>query len=178
MTPTRAVVWLDVVGLTPRLLEHAPRLREVAKKGSTRPIAGVVPAVTCTAQATALTGRSPQEHGIVGNGWFHRDTGEVRFWLQSQALVAGESVEAAARARATRAGTPFTAARMFAWFNQGAPVDLSVTPKPWYGSDGSKVFGVHGTPPDLAPALERRLGPFPFQAFWGPRPGLASTEWI
>ncbi len=174
----RPVVWLDVVGLTPRLLSHAPALSALAAKGSTRAIAGVVPAVTLSAQATALTGLAPDRHGVVGNGWFHRETGEVRFWLQGQGLVAGESVEMAARARAAECGQAFSAARVFGWFAQGAPVDVMVTPKPWYGCDGSKAFGVHGLPGGLAPELERALGPFPFASFWGPRAGLPATTWI
>lgn len=172
------MVWLLVVGLTPRLLAHAPRLAALAARGSTRPLGGVLPAVTASAQATALTGLDPSGHGIVGNGWYFRDTGEVRFWLQSNALIQGETVYAAARRHAAERGLPFAAAKLFWWFNQGAPVDLSVTPKPWYGSDGSKVFGIHGRPADLAPDLERALGPFPFHAFWGPRASLPSSAWI
>src|SRR5262245_16615064 len=178
MVSGRPVVWLDVVGLTPRLLAHAPTLSAIAKAGSTRAISGVVPAVTLSAQATATTGLPPSGHGIVGNGWLHRDTGEVRFWLQSHGLVEGETVEQAARRAAAQRGRPFTAARVFGWFAQGAPVDFMLTPKPHYGCDGDKAFGVHGRPDDLAPAVERALGAFPFPSFWGPRAGLPSTEWI
>jgi predicted AlkP superfamily pyrophosphatase or phosphodiesterase len=174
----RPLVWLDVVGLTPRLLEHAPRLRALGAAGCAKPLGGIVPAVTCAAQATALTGLAPSGHGIVGNGWFHRDTGEVRFWLQSNALVQGETVYAAARRRAREKGVGFTCAKLFWWFNQGAPVDWSVTPKPWYGADGSKVFGIHGDPRDLCPELERELGRFPFHTFWGPAAGLPASDWI
>jgi predicted AlkP superfamily pyrophosphatase or phosphodiesterase len=176
--PERAVVWIDVVGLTPRLLEHAPTLRRLATEGSSRALEGVVPAVTCTAQATTLTGLPPSGHGIVGNGWLHRDTGEVRFWLQSHALVQGVPVHREARRRAAEAGRPFTAANLFGWFNQGSGADLSITPKPWYGSDGSKVLGVQASPPELASAVEGEVGEFPFASFWGPRAGLPSSEWI
>jgi len=178
MSDLRPLVWLDVVGLTPRLLEHAPRLRALGEAGSTRALGGVLPAVTCSAQASALTGERPSGHGIVGNGWFHRDTGEVRFWLQSNALIQAETVYAAARRLAAERDLPFTAAKLFWWFNQGAPVDLSVTPKPHYGSDGSKVFAVHGRPAALPAQLEEVLGPFPFRAFWGPGAGLDASRWI
>jgi len=174
----RPLVLLDIVGLTPRLLEHAPRLKALAARGCSKPLGGIVPAVTCAAQATALTGLAPSGHGIVGNGWFHRDTGEVRFWLQSNALIQGETLYAAARRRAKQIGAPFTCAKLFWWFNQGAPVDWSVTPKPWYGADGSKVFGIHGDPPELCAELEAALGGFPFHGFWGPLSGLPSTRWI
>ena len=153
----RKVVWLDVVGLTPRLLAHAPTLAALAARGSAGPLAGVIPAVTLAAQATALTGLPPSAHGVVGNGWFHRDTGEVRFWLQSNALMAGEPVYAAARRLAAARGRAFTAAKVFGWFAQGADADFIVTPKPHYGSDGSKAFGITGRPSDLSPALESEL---------------------
>ncbi len=172
----KPVVLLNVVGLTPRQVgEHTPRIRAMAEAGSgVAPMKGVVPAVTCSAQATMLTGLSPQEHGVVGNGWFHRETGEVRFWLQSNALVSGEKIYEAARKRDPK----FTCAKMFWWFNQGAAVDLSVTPKPHYGADGSKVFDIQTTPELLADELKMRHGDFPFFSFWGPKSGLPSSEWI
>lgn len=178
MSEPQPLVWLDLVGLTPRLLEHAPLLRARGARGAVRPLAGVLPAVTCTAQATALTGVGPERHGVVGNGWYRRETGEVRFWLQANAQIEREPVYATLRRRARERGTRFTAAKLFWWFNQGAAVDFGVTPKPWYGADGSKTFGIQSDPADLAGALERELGPFPFHAFWGPRAGLASTQWI
>ncbi len=125
-----------------------------------------------------FTGEMPARHGIVGNGWLWRETGEVRFWLQSNRLIEAETIYASARRMAAERGGEFTCAKLFWWFNQGAPVDWSLTPKPHYGADGSKVFGIHGTPDDLAPSLERELGPFPFHTFWGPMAGLACSEWI
>jgi predicted AlkP superfamily pyrophosphatase or phosphodiesterase len=174
----RKVVWLDVVGLTPRLLAHAPTLSALAARGSTGPLTGVVPAVTRPAQATALTGVAPDRHGVVGNGWFHPETGEVRFWVQSASQMGGEPVYDAARRLAAAAGREFTSAKVLGWFAQGDGTDVAVTPKPYYGSDGSKAFGITGRPADVCPALERELGPFPFPSFWGPRAGLASTTWI
>jgi predicted AlkP superfamily pyrophosphatase or phosphodiesterase len=166
------VVLLNVVGLTPAQVgADTPRL---ASLGAVRPLQGVVPAVTCTAQATMLTGLPPSAHGAVGNGWFVRDTGEVRFWIQANAAVAGEKVYEAGKRR----NAAFTCAKMFWWFNQGAAVDWSVTPKPHYGSDGSKAFDIESWPADLARSLEAKLGPFPFHSFWGPRAGLPSTDWI
>ena len=90
----------------------------------------MVPAVTCTAQASLLTGQPPDGHGVVGNGWLFRDTGEVRFWQQSNRLIQAEPLYVTARRRAAERGRPFRAAKLFWWFNQGAAVDFSVTPKP------------------------------------------------
>ncbi|MFD7939121.1 alkaline phosphatase family protein, partial [Streptomyces sp. NPDC059755] len=68
---------LDVVGLTPRLLDHMPHLKTLAQAGSRAPLGTVLPAVTCAAQSTFLTGTLPAEHGIVGNGWYFRELGDV-----------------------------------------------------------------------------------------------------
>jgi predicted AlkP superfamily pyrophosphatase or phosphodiesterase len=138
----------------------------------------VVPAVTMSAQATLLTGEPVERHGIVGNGWLFRDTNEVRFWQQSNRLMQSEPVYATARRLAKERGRTFTCAKLFWWFNQGADVDISVTPKPHYGIDGNKVFGITGTPEGYTDELERRLGPFPFHTFWGPMAGLPCTQWI
>ena len=78
---------LDVVGLTPGLLRHTPRLAALGRAGFSASLGGVLPAVTCSAQATMLTGRMPRDHGIVGNGWYDRDLAEVMFWKQSNRLV-------------------------------------------------------------------------------------------
>ena len=152
---------INAVGLTPELLKYAPRISAV---GDSQPMQSPIPAVTCTSQATLLTGKSPREHGIVGNGWYFRDTQEIRFWQQANSLIEGEKFYEG-----------IETAKMFWWFNQSAPVKYSATPKPHYGCDGSKVFDIiDHTQCDLV----RRLGPFPFFSFWGPNAGLPSSEWI
>src|SRR6266581_1684199 len=88
------LVLLNTVGLTSRHLPFAPRLHALAQTGWQRPMREVIPAVTCTAQASMLTGKLPQEHGIVGNGWLYRDTMEVRFWQQSNRLLQAEPLYA------------------------------------------------------------------------------------
>jgi predicted AlkP superfamily pyrophosphatase or phosphodiesterase len=173
-----SLLLLNAVGLTPRLLPLAPRLQALAAAGWMRPLREVTPAVTCTAQATLLTGQTPDRHGIVANGWLWRDSGEVRFWQQSNRLIQATPLYVTARRRAAEAGRTFRCAKLFWWFNQGAAVEVSVTPKPYYGADGNKIFGITGTPAGLTEALERKLGPFPFASFWGPMAGLPCTQWI
>ncbi len=177
MTPAPLVL-INAVGLTGKLLEHAPRLKALAEAGWSRGVREVLPAVTCTAQASVLTGKSPQDHGIVGNGWLFRDTREVRFWQQSNTLIEAEPIYTTARRLAAERGRSFRTAKLFWWFNQGADVELSVTPKPYYGADGNKVFGITGSPDRLCERLEQTLGRFPFHTFWGPGAGLPCTNWI
>lgn len=172
------LIVINAVGLTSRLLPHAGHFSALAKAGWLRSLREGVPAVTCTAQATMLTGVTADRHGIVGNGWLWRDTGEVRFWQQSNRLLQAEPLYQTARSHARERGRTFRCAKLFWWFNQGAAVDISVTPKPHYGADGNKVFGIHGTPEGLTERLERKLGPFPFPTFWGPLAGPECTRWI
>ena len=163
------LVILNTVGLTSRVLPLAPRLHAL---GWSRPLREVLPAVTCSAQASMLTGKLPQEHGIVGNGWLFRDTMEIRFWQQSNRLLQAEPIYATLQKRGVRC------AKLFWWFNQGAAVDLAVTPKPHYGADGSKAFDVQSYPEAWAANLTKKLGAFPFPSFWGPMAGLPCTQWI
>ncbi|MCA8951234.1 MAG: alkaline phosphatase family protein [Planctomycetes bacterium] len=162
------------VGLRPKDLAHAPVLRGLGEHGFAAPLTTVFPAVTCSVQATLLTGLPPSGHGIVGNGWYFRDLAQVMFWRQSNHLVAGEKLYETA---ATRFGT--RTAKLFWWWNMYAPgVDYSVTPRPEYHADGLKKPGLYSDPPDLQAELQRDLGPFPLFDFWGPRAGIASTRWI
>jgi Type I phosphodiesterase / nucleotide pyrophosphatase len=181
------LVILNTVGLTSRLLPLAPRLHALAQASWSRPLQEVLPAVTCSAQASMLTGKLPQEHGIVGNGWLFRDTMEVRFWQQSNRLLQAEPVYATLRekgiiceqgAEFASIRMPFNCAKLFWWYNQGADVSLSVTPKPHYGSDGSKAFDIQSDPKDWGMRLTKQLGPFPFPSFWGPMAGSPCTQWI
>ncbi|MFL5329258.1 MAG: alkaline phosphatase family protein [Gemmataceae bacterium] len=172
------LVIINTVGLTTRMLQYAPRLAALAKSGWSVPMREPLPAVTCTSQATMLTGVPPNKHGIVANGWLYRDTNEVRFWQQSNRLIQTEPVYATAKRRAARRGRSFTSAKLFWWFNQGAQVNYSVTPKPYYGIQGSKVFDIATTPPELSNELKNRCGPFPFTKFWGPLSERISSAWI
>ncbi len=150
------------VGLTPELASRAPRVGQIGKP---KPLRGVFPAVTATAQASLLSGAPPSQHGVVANGWLYRDTREVRFWQQSNALIDVPG----------RIYDGVQTAKMFWWFNQGAPVEWFATPKPHYGSDGSKVFDIIDR---TGTGLEGALGRFPFASFWGPQAGLPATQWI
>ena len=166
---------INVVGLTPDLIgDDTPFLRDFAARGACQPLETVTPAVTCSAQSTFVTGRMPSDHGIVGNGWYFRDTSEVRFWLQPDGLVEGEKVWETARRR----DSGFTAAKMFWWYNMYSAADYSVTPRPMYPADGRKILDVYGKPDALVRRLKSEIGEFPFFNFWGPQADIRSSQWI
>ena len=71
------------VGLSPSLVgEYTPNLKRLADRGGMRPLTTVLPAVTCTAQSSLVTGLPPSGHGAVANGWYFRDLSEVWLWRQ------------------------------------------------------------------------------------------------
>jgi predicted AlkP superfamily pyrophosphatase or phosphodiesterase len=168
------VVVLDVAGLTPRLLDHMPRLTRLATAGFQATLGTVLPAVTCSVQASLLTGETPAGHGIVGNGWYFRDLGEVLLWRQHHALVGGEKVWQAARRR----HPGYTVANICWWYAMGADVNWTVTPRPVYHADGRKDPDCYTDPPELHDRLTANLGTFPLFSYWGANAGLASSEWI
>ena len=171
----RPLLLLNVVGLTYDMLgEHTPHLKRLANEGFVRPMGTVLPAVTCSAQSTILTGTLPREHGIVGNGWYFRDLAEVWLWRQSNRLVHGERIYDAGRRR----DPSYSTAKMFWWYNMYAKVDWSMTPRPSYPADGRKVFDSYSQPADLRDQLQNRLGVFPLTRFWGPGADITSSRWI
>ena len=171
----KRIAVLNVVGLTKGLIaKNLPRIRKLAENLETTSFTPAFPAVTTTAQATYLTGTSPSDHGIVGNGWYEREDAEVRFWKQSNHLIRGEKLWEALR----REKGDFRCAKMFWWYNMYSSAAWSVTPRPIYPADGRKVFDVYAHPPGLRDKLVEELGEFPFPSFWGPRAGLPSSQWI
>lgn len=172
MTPTLV---LNVVGLTPALIgEHTPKLKAFRDAHALRPLTTVLPAVTCSAQTSMLTGTLPREHGIVGNGWYFRDLSQIWLWRQSNQLVHGDKVWDEAKRR----DPSFSCAKLFWWYNMYSTADVSVTPRPMYTADGRKLPDVYTDPPELRAELSADLGMFPLFNFWGPRADISSTSWI
>jgi predicted AlkP superfamily pyrophosphatase or phosphodiesterase len=164
-----------VVGLAPSLVgQHTPNLQALARRGALRPLKTILPAVTCAAQSTLVTGLPPAGHGAVGNGWYFRDLAEVWLWRQSNRLVAGEKIWEAGKARDPN----FTCAKMFWWYNMYATADWSATPRPMYPADGRKIPDHYTHPMELRDELNAKFGQFPLFKFWGPMADITSSQWI
>jgi len=171
----KRVAVINVVGLTKGLIgECTPHIRKFAEQGSVSSFKPAFPAVTCTAQSVYLTGQDASSHGIVGNGWYDRESAEVKFWKQSNHIVHGEKIWDQLR----RDLPGFTCAKMFWWYNMYSSADWSVTPRPMYPADGRKVFDVHTQPMSMRESLKNDIGAFPFPSFWGPAAGIKSSQWI
>ena len=174
MSTVPKLLVIDVVGLTPALLKEMPRLRRLAAGGSQATLGPVLPAVTCSVQSTFLTGLTPAEHGIVGNGWYFRELGEVFLWRQHNRLVRGEKVWETIR----RTHSGYTVANICWWYAMGATTDWTVTPRPIYYADGKKAPDFYSRPPELHDELVGELGEFPLFHYWGPTASIRSSQWI
>ncbi|WP_204080927.1 nucleotide pyrophosphatase/phosphodiesterase family protein [Mycobacterium riyadhense] len=171
---TQPVLLIDVVGLTQPLLRHMPNLSALAAQGAMAPLAPVFPAVTCSVQSSMVTGLMPSQHGIVGNGWYFRDLGEVLLWRQCNKLVAGEKVWETAAGRFDG----YTSANVGWWYAMNASNDVIVTPRPVYHQDGRKSPDCYAVPAELHDILTEKLGTFPLFQYWGPTASIASSRWL
>jgi len=164
---------INIVGFSESLFGPAtPRLNAFRASGRMSRIRPAFPAVTCTAQATYLTGLPPSRHGIVANGWYNRELAEVHFWKQSNRLVHGDKLWDSLR----RVLPGFTCAQLFWWFNMYSTADVSITPRPMYPADGRKVFDIYSWPYSIRSEIKNDLGEFPFPSFWGPAAGVDSPQ--
>lgn len=166
---------INIVGLTTHLIgEHTPFIKKWAAQGQISTIKPMLPAVTCSVQATYLTGKMPNEHGIVGNGWYFEEECEVKFWRQSNKLIQSPKIWDKAR----EIDASFTCANLFWWYNMYSNADYSVTPRPQYLADGRKMPDCYSQPADLRDKLQKQLGAFPLFDFWGPKTSIKSSRWI
>ncbi len=162
---------INVVGLTERLLgPNTPQLNALVRAGRKARIDPVLPAVTCTAQSTYLTGLLPSQHGILGNGWYNPELARgQKVWEELRAKIPG-----------------FTCAKLFWWYNMYSSADYAITPRPIYPADGRKVFDIYTSPFSIRTEIKKELGEFPFPTFWGPAAGMrspagepdAASRWI
>ncbi len=169
---------LNIVGLTPRHIgAFTPFIAGFSEREDNKLIhvTPTLPAVTSSMQATFLTGKLPGEHGIVANMWYDREFSEHRCWKQSNHLVKGRKLWEHLREEVSE---KFTCAKVFWWNNMYSTADYQITPRPIYCADGKKVFDIQTWPMNLRRKIKRKLGKFPFPAFWGPVAGIASSEWI
>lgn len=169
-------VVINVVGLTSALLQQPGLfLNEWIKKNAgLNVVQPILPAVTCSVQATYLTGKRPSAHGIVGNGWYDREDTEVKMWKQSNKLVLSPKIWELAK----EIDPDFTCANMFWWYNMYSSADFSVTPRPQYRADGQKKPDCYSQPANLRDRLQKELGIFPLFHFWGPKTTIKSSKWI
>jgi predicted AlkP superfamily pyrophosphatase or phosphodiesterase len=168
---------LSIPGLRPGDVHDSrltPTLYELASRGEVRPMTPTFPCVTSPVQANMLTGAGPAEHGVLANGFFHADRGEVEFWMGRHGAI--ERPTFFARLAQQRPG--ITSA---AWHLQNikdADATFIITPAPIHEADGTTKLWCYSRPEGFYQELLTPLGHFPLQHYWGPLANIQSTRWI
>ena len=72
------VVFLSVPGLRGTDLDQMPNLTALMADGDRNTLVPSFPCVTWPVQANMLTGKLPDEHGVVANGFYWRDQQQSR----------------------------------------------------------------------------------------------------
>lgn len=170
----RFAVLLSIPGLRESDLASMPRLSALTKDGFSAPIAHTFPCVTCPAQVTLTSGVGPERHGVVANGFFWRDRGEVEMWTAWNQVVQAPQIWTILRQHDSQ----LTSAAWFPLLVKGADADLICTPAPIHNPDGSESLWCYTKPAELYGELRDALGHFPLMNFWGPLANIKSTQWI
>ncbi|HEX2170659.1 MAG TPA: nucleotide pyrophosphatase/phosphodiesterase family protein [Nitrososphaera sp.] len=167
-------ILLDVVGLEQKHLDSGllPNISKITENGEVGKLEPTFPAVTCSVQASILSGKYPREHGIISNGLYDRSTFNVSFWEQSSSLVQSQRVWDIVRQKNT-----MKTAVLFWQNTMYANSDIVVTPRPIH-LDDKMVMWCYSKPVGYYEELKENLGEFNLASYWGPLASSKSSEWI
>ncbi len=154
--------------------QQTPTLSDWAGVGALAELIPTFPCVTSPVQASMVTGTPPSSHGVIANGFFHRDRNEVEFWVGRNDVITGRQVWDELRAR----HPGYTSAVWHLQNIKDAGADFIVTPAPIHEPDGTTRLWCYSKPEGLYQQLLDALGQFPLQHYWGPLSGIGSTKWI
>lgn len=171
---SKRVILLSIPGLREQDLAAMPNLQKLAASGGTAKLIPSFPAVTCPVQANMTTGKLPREHGVVANGFFWREKGEVEMWTAWNDCILAPQIWDVLHER--QPGT--TSAVWFALHSKGCGADYVCTPAPIHNPDGSESLWCYTKPTELYGDFRDSLGHFPLQHFWGPLANIKSSAWI
>ncbi|MBX3438527.1 MAG: alkaline phosphatase family protein [Planctomycetaceae bacterium] len=168
-------VLMSIPGLRPGDLASMPRLAALQTAGGAAvPLTPSFPGVTWPVQANLLTGVGPEKHGVVANGLYHRESGEVEMWTAWNKCVQAPQIWD----RLHQHDPALTSAAWFPLLSKGCQADLICIPAPIHNDDGTESLWCHTRPESLYPELSASLGHFPLIHFWGPLANIKSTDWI
>jgi len=169
------LIVLDIAGLEPKLIseDRTPNICSLSSNGELARVRPVFPAVTCTSQASMSSGTYPQQHGIISNGIYDRQTHTVSFWEQASGLVQAEKVWDIVK----RGGSGRTTAALFWQNTMYADADIVLTPRPLHMED-RMIMWCYSRPPGLYEKISCDIGKFDLSTYWGPFASDKSSAWI
>ncbi len=168
------VILLSVPGLRQQDLAHMPQTQQLFHDGDRTTLVPSFPAVTWPVQANMLTGQLPAQHGVVANGFFWRERGEVEMWTAWNDKIQAPQIWDILRQQRPQ----LSSAVWFPMLSKGCGANYVCMPAPIHNPDGSESLWCYTQPTELYGELRDQLGHFPLQHFWGPLAGIPSTAWI
>ena len=166
------VALLSVPGLRRSDLSQMPRLSRLISAGDQATLVPSFPCVTWPVQASMLTGVSPQQHGVIANGFFWREQDKVEMWTAGNEVITAPQIWDKLRQR------DLQSAAWFPMLSKRSAADFVCMPAPVHNPDGSESLWCYTKPTDFYGELLAALGHFPLQHFWGPLANIRSTDWI
>lgn len=168
------LILLSIPGLREKDVAVMRALRRLMAGGEIAELVPGFPCVTCPVQANMTTGAPPREHGVVANGFYWRERGEVEMWTSPNDCIERPQIwDLLAQHQ-----EGIASAVWFPLHSKGCEADYVCTPAPIHNPDGSESLWCYTRPMELYGDLRDRLGHFPLQHFWGPLAGIQSTKWI
>jgi predicted AlkP superfamily pyrophosphatase or phosphodiesterase len=167
---------LDIVGLEINHLESGdliPNISKIASTGEYCRMEPAFPALTSTVQASILSGKYPNEHGIICNGLYDRFKYEVSFWEQASSIVQSERIWDLMKKRIPGSKT----AVLFGQHSMYSNADFVVTPRPLHMADET-IMWCYSKPPGYYEDLKYKFGEFNLAQYWGPLASPKSSDWI
>ena len=158
----------------------APNIMALADDGESAKMEPVFPAVTCTVQASILSGKYPNEHGIISNGIYDRNSYSVSFWEQASSLVQVDRIWdiLKKKEKLSNLSSEARTAVLFWQNTMYSNSDVIVTPRPLHMGDGSMVPWCYSKPVGYYEKMKEFFGEFNLGTYWGPFASYKSSEWI
>ncbi len=169
-----SVVFLSLPGLREKDAAGMKSLQSRARGGGQVPLSPHFPAVTWPVQANFITGKLPNEHGVVANGFFWRDRGVVEMWTAKNSVIQASQIWDDLH----EWNPPRRSAVWFPMLSKESGADYVCMPAPIHNPDGSESLWCYTTPREFYGELLDRFGHFPLQHFWGPLANIESSKWI
>jgi len=171
--PTKTIL-LSLPGLREKDLPAMPNLRALTAGGQLAELRPSFPCVTCPVQANMTTGRLPDAHGVVANGFYWRDRRQVEMWTSPNSCIQRPQIWDVLADHANG----LKSAVWFPMHSKECRADYVCTPAPIHNPDGSESLWCYTRPTELYGTLRDALGHFPLRHFWGPLANVKSSAWI
>jgi predicted AlkP superfamily pyrophosphatase or phosphodiesterase len=194
---------IDIVGLEPHHLQSdlTPNISKIANEGESAKMEPVFPAVTCTVQASMLSGTYPNEHGIISNGLYDRINHSISFWEQSSDLVQTDRIwdvvhkksrekkykdkdgvqtnEYSSSVSSPHPTSSVLKTAVLFWQNtMYCNANIVVTPRPLHLDSGTVMWCYSKPVGYYDQQLFASFGAFNLATYWGPLASYKSSEWI